>query len=542
VVLSCGDSSSTADGDESSSTGGGEEADTTVTITGATVNPTTTVEPDSSGTVDTTDTTTDTTSTTGTDTTSSTTDGGCVADGDCDDDNPCTSDVCNAGECSSAPIDGVPAPMAEQVAGDCHTIQCAAGVGTDEVDDADLPDDSNDCTENVCMRGVPSNPAIAAGTACNNDMGVCNDAGTCVECITADDCDALPEDDDCQTRTCTDGVCGQDFDPQGTVVNESLQTVGDCEVVVCNGAGGTEQDVDDDDLPNDSNDCTTDTCTLGDPVFTPVTAGTACTGGVCNDAAACVGCLMASDCGADTFCQTRTCVDNTCGVDNEPAGTVLPEADQTANNCQEMQCDGNGVAAPVPDDDDLPLDDGNDCTGQACNMGTPSFPFVPINTACDDNGGAFCSAVGTCVECNVTGQCPLPGSCLVAVCNMNDCGAVPAMMGTSCNDGVFCNGLDSCGPNANCVGGNTDPCEPQQGDGDCNSGCTETGCNAPETGTPCEDNNVCTIGLMCGNGLCGTPETQGIDCGDCLECDGAGVCETQCTMDQVCDMDMCTTP
>jgi hypothetical protein len=385
------------------------------------------------------------------------------------------------------------------------------------------------------MRGTPSNPATTAGTTCNDDMDICDGAGSCAECLVAEDCTDLPANDDCQVRTCTAGVCGQDFIAQGTEV--TLQDAGDCELTVCNGAGETEQVADDDDLPNDNNDCTTDTCNLGDPEFTPVVEGTTCTGGVCDDAAECVGCLEPADCGADTFCLTRTCSkDNVCGVINTDAGTPLPAADQTAGNCQEVQCDGEGSPESVADDDDLPPEDGNDCTSQACAAGTPAFPNVPINSTCDDNGGAFCTAVGTCVECNVTGQCPLPGSCQVAVCNMNDCGTMPAVMGTSCNDNVFCNGLDSCGPAANCLAGNTDPCMPQQGDGDCNSGCNETAdtCNAPETGTPCEDNNVCTIGMMCDTGLCGAPAAANTPCECTGMCSGDGVCNDSCTATQEC--------
>jgi hypothetical protein len=43
----------------------------------------------------------------------------------------------------------------------------------------------NDCTENKCTLGVPSNPFLAEGTACNGGAGVCNGDSMnplCVEC------------------------------------------------------------------------------------------------------------------------------------------------------------------------------------------------------------------------------------------------------------------------------------------------------------------------------------------------------------------------
>jgi hypothetical protein len=47
-------------------------------------------------------------------------------------------------------------------------------------------------------------------------------------------------------------------------------------------------------------------------------------------------------------------------------------------------CDGNGHVVDVADDADVPLDDGNACTGEVCNAGAPAHPAKAAGAACDD--------------------------------------------------------------------------------------------------------------------------------------------------------------
>ena len=102
--------------------------------------------------------------------------------------------------------------------------------------------------------------------------------------------DRLPPDDDCKMRTCTGGMCGQQFADAGTEVNETLQMPGDCQVVVCDGAGATTSQADDGDLPVDGLECTDDVCMAGVPSNPPVTVGTPCgMDGMCDAMGQCVG-------------------------------------------------------------------------------------------------------------------------------------------------------------------------------------------------------------------------------------------------------------
>lgn len=343
-----------------------------------------------------TDATTGTTALTDTDATTTTTDpsvsggssssGGpeCFDDLGCDDALPCTFDQCDAGNCTWTPLDGVQAPAALQTPGDCSVVMCTMGVPTDDIDDADLPDDGNACTDDLCVMGVGSNEPNGAGGQC--PAGVCDGNGACVECNAPSDCTLLPPDDDCQTRTCVANDCGQSFTAPNTPVADAGQTDGDCQVVVCDGMGGAGPIDDDGDPLVDGLECTTDACDAGTPVNDPSPAGTTCAPGVCDGSGGCVGCVDPDDCnGTPTFCQAITCDAFVCGVDNTSAGTDLPAADQTVA-CQTLECDGSGGV--VGDPHAL----GSDCTD-----------------ALFCNGADTCDAMGTCTHggspCGATEAC-----------------------------------------------------------------------------------------------------------------------------------------
>ena len=64
----------------------------------------------------------------------------------------------------------------------------------------------------------------------------------------------------------------------------------------------------------------------------------------CSADARCIGCNAPTDCnGTDTACQSRTCVNEVCGVYYEPAGTHVQDIGQ----CQIEECDGMGAAVVV---------------------------------------------------------------------------------------------------------------------------------------------------------------------------------------------------
>ncbi len=481
----------------------------------------------------------------------------CTRADECDDDNACTVDSCDSrvGACVNDPLDGVDAPVDVQTPGDCSIIACVGGNEVAQADDEDLEDDRNECTVDTCSRGTPVHDPAVSGFPCGAD-GLCDGAGACAECISPDDCTDLPMDDDCQTRTCIAGVCGQEFADQGTEANATLQTPGNCQLIVCDGAGGIESDNDDTDVPFDGLECTDDLCTAGAPSNPPAMSGDSCgVAGVCDGFGTCVGCVTPADCGGtDTFCQSITCINNTCGVNNAAVGLPLPLFDQTSNDCQELVCDGGGSVIALADDDDLPSPDGNDCTGEACSNGMTLFPDLPLDDPCDQDGGTVCDGAGACVECNNATQCSGANQCEQDVCNANACGTQALGAGTGCNDGQFCTATDECNGMGSCVGFGS-PCPGPDGDSNCSESCNE-GTNSCDADDPalsgCEDGLFCTAGDTCdGAGTCqgGGAACPGPDGdGDCSEsCDeGADNCNaddppgTTCTDGLFCtSVDQC---
>lgn len=106
----------------------------------------------------------------------------CVSASDCPGaDTECQARTCNAGVCGFA-FTAAGTPVSVQTAGDCQQSACdGSGSVVSVADNADLPVDGNQCTNDVCTSGVPSNPPLAAGTACSQSGGVeCDGAGACV--------------------------------------------------------------------------------------------------------------------------------------------------------------------------------------------------------------------------------------------------------------------------------------------------------------------------------------------------------------------------
>jgi len=375
---------------------------------------------------------------------------------------------------------------------DCGGACAACATGKSCIEGSDCL--SGRCTNLVCTDAECDDPSACAGT-----------------------------DTECQTRTCVGGVCGLSYATQGTAV--TAQTVGDCQKVVCNGAGGTESVDDDLDLPVDGEVCTDDVCTVGVPSNPAVDANTDCgTDLVCDGDGHCVGCVDADTCpGTDTECQTRTCIDNTCGMSYGDNTVVV--ADQTAGDCQKVVCDSAGGTESIADNTDLPVDD-NSCTKDLCTVGVPSNPAEDLSFDC--GSPLYCDGAGHCVECMDYTECTgTDNECGHRTCTDGVCGMAfvpdgdPATAQTTgdCHT-VICNGA---GVGTNTIVGN-DPIV----DGD---PCTQDLCT---TGTP--SNPLENPGFPCGNGVCDAT-------GACVDCLVAGDCAqpvTECAMvdclpDNTCD-------
>ncbi len=193
-------------------------------------------------------------------------------------------------------------------------------------------------------------------------------------------------------------------------------------------------------------------------------------------------------------CSTFT---QCCGATSDPLAAAKCDITDTWSEYQGLFW-GDGVVCGngILDPGEL-CDDGNSFDGDCCSS---SCQLVPSGTACADDGNQCTDDV-----CDGFGSCSHPG-----------------LDATPCDDGLFCNGQDTCS-NGTCVGGSIDPCA---GRPECDDVCNEVADNCEElAGVPCtDDGNQCT-GDVCGGGLCIHPPVAG-SCDDGVFCNGPDICSS----------------
>jgi hypothetical protein len=188
----------------------------------------------------------------------------------------------------------------------------------------------------------------------------------------------------------------------------TAQTPGDCKQVQCDGNGGTKTINDDNDVPDDGNDCTTDGCSAGSPTHTPVSSGTACTssgGKVCNATGHCVECVQATDC-TSMVCKTST---NTC---------VAAQCNDNVKNGAETDVDCGGGTCPACGYN-KGCGQNSDCVGQLCTAGKCAATCTDMTkngSETDvDCGGASCPACPSGKACTAGTDCQ-SGKCSGGFC------------------------------------------------------------------------------------------------------------------------------
>ncbi|MFC1591314.1 hypothetical protein ACFL43_02195 [Thermodesulfobacteriota bacterium] len=314
-------------------------------------------------------------------------------------------------------------------------------------------------------------------------------------------------------------------------------------------------------------------------------------------------CDSTAECDDGNFCNgEETCVDSTCQAGSDPceAGEVCDEALEQCVEClNDGQCDDGNVCTDDTcsggscqyADNNSPCDDGDACSVNQCSSGS----CVSIEeTCCDDgldndaDGNADCEDTDCpCHECDDVGDCDDGNACTDDTCVGGQCQHADISASCDdgnactsdscdpfsgcenqpilCDDGVFCNGLESCVAGA-CQAG-SDPCPSQEcdegneqcagclNDGHCDDGnvctddtCSGGSCQYADNTASCNDGDACTVS-QCSSGSCvATEETccaDGLDndndgdadCTDtgcpCHECDADGDCDdvNACTDD-----------
>jgi hypothetical protein len=176
----------------------------------------------------------------------------------------------------------------------------------------------------------------------------------------------------------------------------------------------------------------------------------------------------------------------------------------------------NGVA---------PCDDGVACTQDACDEVAQTCDHVPDDAACDNglhcDGQETCDAALGCQPGESVVCDPHAVACMVGACSEQAQGCVYQPNDGLCDNGLYCDGQETCDPVQGCQAGTPIHCD----DG---VACTADACSEQVQGcvhTP--DDGLCPCGETCDpNAGCGnhcvitTCQGHLYECGDCIDNDG----------------------
>ncbi len=200
-------------------------------------------------------------------------------------------------------------------------------------------------------------------------------------------------------------------------------------------------------------------------------------------------------------CTTDSCTVATGACTYAPSTAACDDGDPCSidDKCAGGKC-GGAPAMTGPCDDKNGCTSNDKCSDGFC-QGTPAAGKCDDNNKCttDDacNTGGFCT--GAAVPCDDK------NSCTTDTCDKltGQCVFKPIADGTTCNDGDPCTKLDHC-ENVKCVAAPScddgNPCT----DDKCTPNVSTYTCAAPNSpdGTPCSDIDACTAGDQCTAGKC----------------------------------------
>jgi len=269
---------------------------------------------------------------------------------------------------------------------------------------------------------------------------------------------------------------------------------------------------------DDSNPCTSDVCAAGVCSHSSLANGTGCNdhdactqtdtcqGGVCTGTSRVV-CTALDQCHDVGTCDPGT---GTCSNPNKADGIGCDDHDACTrtDTCQGGVCTGTSRVVCTA------LDQCHDVGTCDPGTGTCSNPKKADGTACDD--GNACTTGDACSNGACAGG-PPPDCNDSNVCTDDSCNPAAGCQHTnntaSCNDGLFCNGADTCSGGA-CIVHSGNPC-PNLECRHCNEAADS--CFDP-VGTACHsDGDVCTADVCDGAGTCQHPPAN---------CDDGNPCTT----------------
>ena len=140
---------------------------------------------------------------------------------------------------------------------------------------------------------------------------------------------------------------------------------------------------------------------------------------------------------AEACDDKNPCTDGDCVINGACQGQPIadgPSAADPPGNCQTVAC-AAGVAKITIDDSDVPDDDGNSCTDEACTDGMPSPTTRADGAACtlaDAPTAAVCDAGKCAAKCTASSGCDDHEPCTIDACDpvKSLCTATPLADGT----------------------------------------------------------------------------------------------------------------
>ena len=435
------------------------------------------------------------------------------ADPDCDDSVSCTVDTCD--EVNDVCVNTASDALCDD--GDwCNgsetcdaELDCQAGTAPNCSDSVPCTDDTCDEVNDVCVN-TPNDANCDNGDWCDG-AETCHATLDC-QSGTAQDCD--------DSVDCTDDTCDEVNDVCVNTANDTNCDDGDW----CNGSetcdaeldcqAGTSPDC------SDSVGCTVDTCdeVNDECVHTPSDA-------LCDNGQWCDG---VETCDADLDCQagtTRTCTDNVDCTDDtcDEVNDICVNTPNDANCDNGDWCDGAETCHATLDCQDGPdpnCADSVACTVDTCDEVNDTCVNTPTDSLCDNgnwcDGAETCDAVLGCQD-NADPDCNDSVACTDDSCDEVNDVCVNAANDSLCDNGLWCDGAETCDALAGCQGGTAPDC-------DDTIGCTDDSCdevndtcvNATndtlcDNGQWCDGAEYCDAALDCQNGT--AP-----DCDDTISC------------------------
>ncbi|MHC4698181.1 MAG: hypothetical protein ACYTFA_15715, partial [Planctomycetota bacterium] len=169
--------------------------------------------------------------------------------------------------------------------------------------------------------------------------------------------------------------------------------------------------------------------------------------------------IVYDTCGDEVCDQDETC--QTCAADCHRCGDGCCDPGHGENACScGSDCPGCCYDSDCPDD-------GDPCTDRRCQ--DYQCRQVPNSEPCDD--GVYCNGPDRCSDggCNYHSGDPCQSSCTAPGINDNDCIGCcnestnacsrPEPNGSPCDDGLYCNGTDTCNSSGSCANHSGNPCD-----------------------------------------------------------------------------------